>query len=43
MNKEENKIAAFSVGGIKIENIDSNNVYIGDKLVVGIYFGFSQL
>lgn len=44
MNKEENKIAAFSVeGGLKIENIDSNGVYVGDKLVVRSYFDFSQL
>lgn len=44
MNKEENKIAAFSVGGgLKIGNIDSNGVYVGDKLVVGNYFDFSQL
>lgn len=44
MNKEENKIAAFSVGGgLKIGNIDSNGVYIGDKLVAGNYFDFSQL
>ena len=40
MNKEENKIAAFSVGeGLKI----GNGVYIGDKLVAGNYFDFSQL
>lgn len=44
MNKEENKIAAFSVGGgVKIGNIDSNGVYVGDKLVAGNYFDFSQL
>lgn len=44
MNKEENKIAAFSVGrGLKIGNIDSNGVYVGDKLVAGTYFDFSQL
>lgn len=43
MNKEENKIAAFSVGGLKIGNIDSNGVYVGDKLVAGKYFDFSQL
>lgn len=44
MNKEENKIAAFSVGGgLKIRNIDSNGVYVGNKLVVGNYFDFSQL
>lgn len=44
MNKEENKIAAFSVGGgLKIGNIDSNGVYICDKLVAGNYFDFSQL
>lgn len=44
MNKEENKIAAFSVGGgLKIGNIDSNGVYVGDKLVAGNYFDFSQL
>ena len=43
MNKEENKIAAFSVGGLKIRNIDSNGVYVGDKLVAGNYFDFSQL
>lgn len=44
MNKE-NKIAAFSVGGegLKIGNIDSNGVYVGDKLVAGNYFDFSQL
>lgn len=44
MNKEENKIPAFSVGGgLKIGNIDSNGVYVGDKLVVGNCFDFSQL
>lgn len=44
MNKEENKISAFSVGeGLKIGNIDSNGVYVGDKLVAGNYFDFSQL
>lgn len=44
MNKEENKIAASSVGGgLKIGNIDSNGVYVGDKLVAGNYFDFSQL
>lgn len=44
MNKEENKIAAFSVGGgLKIGNIDSNGVYVGNKLVAGNYFDFSQL
>lgn len=45
MNKEENKIAAFSVGGsgLKIGNIDSNGVYVGDKLVAGNYLDFSQL
>lgn len=44
MNKEENKIAAFSVGGgLKIGNIDSNGVYVGDKLVARNYFDFSQL
>lgn len=44
MNKEENKIATFSVGrGLKIGNIDSNAVYVGDKLVAGSYFDFSQL
>lgn len=44
MNKEENKIAAFSVGeGLKISNIDLNGVYVGDKLVAGNYFDFSQL
>lgn len=44
MNKEENKIAAFSVGGgLKIRNIDLNGVYVGDKLVAGNYFDFSQL
>lgn len=44
MNKEENKIAAFSVGGgLKIGNADSNGVYVGDKLVAGNYFDFSQL
>ena len=44
MNKEENKIAAFSVGGgLKIGNIDLNGVYVGDKLVAGNYFDFSQL
>lgn len=45
MNKEENKIAAFSVGGegLKIGNIDSNGVYVGDKLVAGNYFDISQL
>jgi hypothetical protein len=44
MNKEENKIAAFSVGGgLKIGNIDSNGVYVGDKLVAENYFDFSQL
>lgn len=44
MNKEENKIVTFSVGGgLKIGNIDSNGVYIGDKLVAGNYFDFSQL
>lgn len=44
MNKEENKIAAFSVGGgLKIGNADSNGVYVGDKLVAENYFNFSQL
>ena len=44
MNKEENKIATFSVGErLKIGNIDSNGVYVGDKLVAGNYFDFSQL
>lgn len=44
MNKEENKIAAFSVGEeLKIGNADSNGVYVGDKLVAGNYFDFSQL
>ena len=44
MNKEENKIAAFSVGkGLKIGNADLNGVYVGDKLVAGNYFDFSQL
>nr|UWG13672.1 MAG: hypothetical protein [Bacteriophage sp.] len=31
------------MGGIKIGNIDSNGVYVGDKLVAGNYFDFSQL
>lgn len=44
MNKEENKIAAFSVGGgLKIGNIDSNGVYVGHKLVAGNYLDFNQL
>ena len=44
MNKEENKTATFSVvEGLKIGNIDSNGVYVGDKLVAGNYFDFSQL
>ena len=44
MNKEENKTATFSVvGGLKIGNIDSNGVYVGDKLVAENYFDFSQL
>lgn len=30
-------------GGLKIGNIDSNGVYVGDKLVAGNYFDFSQL
>lgn len=46
MNKE-NKIAILAVdngeGGLKIGNIDSNGVYVGDKLVAGNYFDFSQL
>lgn len=46
MNKE-NKIAIPAVdnggGGLKIGNIDSNGVYVGDKLVAGKYFDFSQL
>lgn len=45
MNKE-NKIAILAVdngGGLKIGNADSNGVYVGDKLVVGKYFDFSQL
>lgn len=45
MNKE-NKIATLAVdngGGLKIGNIDSNGVYVGDKLVAGNYFDFSQL
>ena len=29
--------------GLKIGNIDSNGVYVGDKLVAGNYFDFSQL
>lgn len=45
MNKEENKIAAFSVsgGGLKIGNIDANGVYIGDKLVARNCSDFRQL
>lgn len=44
MNKEENKITDFSVGGgLKIGNIDSNGVYVGDKLVAKNYFDISQL
>lgn len=44
MNKEENKIAAFSVGEeLKIGNADLNGVYVGDKLVAGNYFDISQL
>ena len=31
------------MGGLKIGNIDSNGVYVGDKLVAGNYFDFSQL
>lgn len=31
------------MGGLKIGNIDSNGVYVGDKLVAGKYFDFSQL
>lgn len=44
MNKE-NKIATLAVdnGGLKIGNADSNGVYVGDKLVAGNYFDFSQL
>lgn len=46
MNKE-NKTAILAVdnggGGLKIGNIDSNGVYVGDKLVAGNYFDFSQL
>lgn len=45
MNKE-NKIATLAVdngGGLKIGNTDSNGVYVGDKLVAGNYFDFSQL
>lgn len=45
MNKE-NKIATLAVdngGGLKIGNIDSNGVYIGDKLVAENYFDFSLL
>lgn len=46
MNKE-NKIAILAVdngeGGLKIGNADSNGVYVGDKLVAGSYFDFSQL
>lgn len=46
MNKE-NKIAILAVdnggSGLKIGNIDSNAVYVGDKLVAGNYFDFSQL
>ena len=30
-------------GGLKIGNIDSNGAYVGDKLVAGNYFDFSQL
>lgn len=30
-------------GGLKIGNIDSNGVYVGDKLVAENYFDFSQL
>lgn len=30
-------------GGLKIGNADSNGVYVGDKLVAGSYFDFSQL
>lgn len=44
MNKEENKIAAFSVGGgLKIGNIDSIGVYVEDKLIAGNSCDFSQL
>ena len=44
MNKEENKIAAFSVGGgLKIGNANSKGVYVGDKLVAGNQFDISQL
>ena len=45
MNKE-NKIAILAVNngeGLKIGNADSNGVYVGDKLVAGSYFDFSQL
>lgn len=45
MNKE-NKIAILAVDngeGLKIGNADSNGVYVGDKLVAGNYFDFSQL
>lgn len=45
MNKE-NKIAILAVDngvGVKIGNADSNGVYVGDKLVAGNYFDFSQL
>lgn len=31
------------MGGLKIGNIDSNGVYVGNKLVAGNYFDFSQL
>ena len=45
MNKE-NKIAILAVDngeGLKIGNADSNGDYVGDKLVAGNYFDFSQL
>lgn len=31
------------MGGLKIGNIDSNGVYVGDELVAENYFDFSQL
>lgn len=43
---KENKIAILAAdnsGGLKIGNADSNGVYVGDKLVAGSYFDFSQL
>ena len=43
---KENKITTLAVdngGGLKIGNADSNGVYVGDKLVAGNYFDFSQL